>query len=95
MPVQTLGAGGVEVAVGHQGAPDGQAQLAAVGVAGEDRVVPVPAECVQHAQVRVEDQTIDDQRPFVDWFVKHDGEWRLRLAVDLPAASGQAPDAGA
>jgi hypothetical protein len=42
---------------------------------------------VQHAQVRVEGQTIDDKRPFVDWFVKHEGEWRLRLAVDLPAAA--------
>jgi Domain of unknown function (DUF4440) len=62
-----------------------------VDVFGEGAV----ATGVQHAQVRVEDQTIDDQRPFVDWFVKHDGEWRLRLAVDLPAASGQAPDAGA
>jgi ketosteroid isomerase-like protein len=50
---------------------------------------------VQHAQVRVEEQTIDDQRPFVDWFVKHDGEWRLRLAVDLPPAPGQPPDASA
>ena len=41
---------------------------------------------IQHARVQLEGQTIDERRPFVDWFVKLDGEWRLRLAVDLPAA---------
>jgi hypothetical protein len=40
---------------------------------------------IQHAQVRIEGQTIDDRRAFVDWFVKLDGEWRIRLAVDLPS----------
>jgi hypothetical protein len=40
---------------------------------------------VQHAQLHMDGTTIDDKRPFVDWFVKHEGEWRLRLAVDLPA----------
>ena len=40
---------------------------------------------IQHAQVRIEGQTIDDRRAFVDWFVKHEGEWRIRLAVDLPS----------
>jgi ketosteroid isomerase-like protein len=48
---------------------------------------------VQHAQVRMDGQTIDDKRPFVDWFVKHEGEWRLRLAVDLPAAAEEAAGA--
>lgn len=43
---------------------------------------------VQHAQVRVDDKDIDDRRPFVDWFVRHEGTWLLRLAVDLPAAQG-------
>jgi hypothetical protein len=56
-----------------------------VDLSGESAV----ATGVQHARVRVEGQTIDDRRPFVDWFVKHDGEWRLRLAVDLPAAAGE------
>jgi ketosteroid isomerase-like protein len=40
---------------------------------------------VQHAQVRVEAQTIDDRKPFVDWFVKDaSGAWKLRVALDLP-----------
>lgn len=39
---------------------------------------------VQHAQVRVDGQTIDDRRAFVDWFVKVAGEWRIQAAVDLP-----------
>lgn len=39
---------------------------------------------VQHAQVRMDGKLVDDRRPFVDWFVRHDGGWRLRLAVDLP-----------
>jgi uncharacterized protein DUF4440 len=39
---------------------------------------------VQHAQVRVDDQVVDDRRGFVDWFVTHAGEWRVQAAVDLP-----------
>jgi hypothetical protein len=39
--------------------------------------------------VQVEGQTIDEKRPFVDWFVKLDGESRLSLAVDLPAAADE------
>lgn len=40
---------------------------------------------VQHAQVRVDGQSVDDRRGFVDWFVQDAGEWRLQAAVDLPA----------
>ena len=47
-----------------------------VDVSGDSAV----ATGVQHAQVRMEGQTIDDRRPFVDWFVKHEGDrvcaWR-------------------
>lgn len=49
---------------------------------------------VQHAQVRIDGANIDDRRAFVDWFVKHQGEWRLRVAVDLPAAEEPAPSPG-
>jgi hypothetical protein len=40
---------------------------------------------IQHAQVRIDGEVIDDRRPFVDWFVKQDGEWRIRLAVEPSA----------
>jgi ketosteroid isomerase-like protein len=39
---------------------------------------------IQHAQVRVEGQVVDDRRGFVDWFVKQAGTWRIQAAVDLP-----------
>jgi len=39
---------------------------------------------VQHAQVLVDDQIVDDRRGFVDWFVRHAGEWRIQAAVDFP-----------
>lgn len=39
---------------------------------------------LQFAQVMVDDQVVDDRRGFVDWFVKHAGEWRIQAAVDLP-----------
>ena len=38
---------------------------------------------VQHAQLRIEGNLVDDHRSFVDWFVREDGDWRLRAAVDL------------
>ena len=38
----------------------------------------------QHAQVRVEGNTIDDRRGFADLFVKVGGAWRLRAAADFP-----------
>ena len=47
---------------------------------------------LQHAQVRVEGELIDDRRAFVDWFVRVGAEWRIRAAVDLPApAEAEAP----
>jgi ketosteroid isomerase-like protein len=39
---------------------------------------------VQHAQVKVDGQVVDDRRGFVDWFVKQAGTWRIQAAVDLP-----------
>ena len=41
---------------------------------------------VQHARVRLDDEVIDDTRPFVDWLVNESGQWRLRAAVELPSA---------
>ena len=40
---------------------------------------------VQHAQVRVDGQVVDDRRPLVDWLIKDAGEWRIRVAVELTA----------
>jgi ketosteroid isomerase-like protein len=39
---------------------------------------------VQHAQVMVDGQVVEDRRAFVDWFVKHGAAWRIQAAVDLP-----------
>lgn len=39
---------------------------------------------IQHARVRVDSRIVDDRRGFVDWFVKHAGNWRIQAAVDLP-----------
>jgi hypothetical protein len=41
---------------------------------------------IQHAQVALDGDVIDDRRGFVDWFVNHGGEWRIQAAVDLPPA---------
>ena len=40
---------------------------------------------IQQAQLKIDEAVIIDRRPFVDWFVRENGEWRLRVAVDLPA----------
>jgi ketosteroid isomerase-like protein len=40
---------------------------------------------IQHARVRIDGHAIDDRRAFVDWFVRDDGKWKFRVAVDLPA----------
>jgi hypothetical protein len=48
---------------------------------------------IQHARVRVDGDDIDDRRAFVDWFVTHEGRWRLRVAVDLPLAEGSSVEA--
>ena len=38
---------------------------------------------IQTAQVKMDDQVIDDRRAFVDYFIRIDGRWLLRTAVDL------------
>ena len=40
---------------------------------------------IQHATVRIDGQLITDRRGFVDWFVKVGDDWRIRVAIDLPA----------
>jgi hypothetical protein len=40
---------------------------------------------IQQAQLKIDGAIVIDRRPFVDWFVREGAEWRLRLAVDLPA----------
>lgn len=42
---------------------------------------------VQHAEVRIDGEVYEDRRAFVDWFASIDGEWRVRVAVDLPSAA--------
>ena len=42
---------------------------------------------IQHAQVIVDSQTIDDRRSFADFFVKIDGAWKLRSGADFPTAA--------
>jgi hypothetical protein len=44
---------------------------------------------VQHAQVRVDGEAVDDRRGFVDWFVRDAGAWRIQAAVDLPAPNSE------
>jgi ketosteroid isomerase-like protein len=41
---------------------------------------------IQHAEVRIDGETYEDRRAFVDWFTSVEGEWRVRVAVDLPTA---------
>jgi ketosteroid isomerase-like protein len=38
---------------------------------------------LQHAQLRIDGELVDDHRSFVDWFVREGGEWRLRAAIDF------------
>src|SRR4051812_45450503 len=38
---------------------------------------------VQHAQLTIDGQLVDDHRSFVDWFVREAGDWRVRVAVDI------------
>jgi ketosteroid isomerase-like protein len=56
-----------------------------IDVAGDSALVTG----TQHARVRIEGQDIDDHRAFVDWMVRHEGQWKFRLAVDLPAVPEQ------
>ena len=41
---------------------------------------------IQHAQVKIDGQVVDDRRSFADFFVKTAGVWKLRAAADFPAA---------
>jgi ketosteroid isomerase-like protein len=50
-----------------------------VDIAGDSAV----ATGVQFSRVRVEGETVEDRQPFVDWFVKTDGRWRLQGALDF------------
>ena len=52
-----------------------------IDVAGDGAI----ATGLQHAKVRIDGQDIDDRRAFVDWFVRHGGGWKFRVAVALPA----------
>jgi len=52
VPVQALGSSNVEIGIRCQCADKRQAYLSAMGVSGNDRVVPVMRELVQHSQVR-------------------------------------------
>ena len=56
-----------------------QVEQLTVDIAGDGAVVTG----VQHAQLRIEGELVDDRRSFVDWFVRDAGEWRLRTAVDF------------
>ena len=38
---------------------------------------------VQSSSARIDGETVEDRQPFVDWFVKRSGRWRLRVAVDF------------
>ncbi len=40
---------------------------------------------IQHAQVKIGSEVVDDRRAFIDWFVRHEGRWLIQVAVDLPA----------
>jgi ketosteroid isomerase-like protein len=44
---------------------------------------------LQHARLRIDGQTLDDRRRFVDWFIQSAGEWRIQAAVDLPQQEPQ------
>src|SRR5688500_6067412 len=43
---------------------------------------------VQHAQLRIDGQTIDDRRGFIDWSVDVNGEWKIQTAVDVAMTPG-------
>ena len=39
----------------------------------------------QHARLKIDGETVDDRRGFIDWFVDVNGEWKIQAAVDMPA----------
>ena len=53
-----------------------------VDVAGDSAIVSGR----QRAQVKIDENMIDDRRAFVDMFVRVEGKWLLRVAIDLEAA---------
>jgi ketosteroid isomerase-like protein len=38
---------------------------------------------VQTSQVRIDGELVHDRQPFVDWFVKREGRWQLRAAMEF------------
>jgi ketosteroid isomerase-like protein len=50
-----------------------------IDVAGESAV----ATGVQNSRARLDGETVDDRQPFVNYFVKRDSRWQLRVAFDL------------
>jgi len=54
-------------------------QQLTVDTAGDGAVVTG----LQHAQLKIEGELVDDHRSFVDWFVREGGAWRLRAAIDF------------
>ena len=65
--LQALGPPRGDVAVGHERAVAGDAQLAAVGVAGEEQVRAVLGEVVQHALVGGMDDGHAEVRRSLSW----------------------------
>jgi ketosteroid isomerase-like protein len=50
-----------------------------IDVAGDSAV----ATGVQTSRARLDGETVDDRQPFLNYFVKRDGRWQLRVALDL------------
>jgi hypothetical protein len=40
---------------------------------------------IQQARLEIDGSVVNDRRAFVDWFVKENGDWKVRTAVDLAA----------
>jgi len=41
----------------------------------------------QRARLRIDGEEVEDRRSFVDWFVRVDDRWLLRVAVDPPSSA--------
>jgi uncharacterized protein DUF4440 len=54
-------------------------QQLTVDIAGDGAIVTG----IQHAQLKIDGNLVDDDRSFIDWFVREAGQWRLRAAVDV------------
>ena len=58
-----------------------QLQHLEIDIAGDSAL----ATGIQHARVRIQGETFDELRPFVDWFTRNpSGRWQLQVALDLP-----------